>query len=73
MAQWLEHSPPTSVARARRHMWVAFFCRFSPLLLRDVFSTGTPVFSLPQKSTFPNSNSARNQVDEEPLNECPTS
>ena len=31
------------------------------------FSLGTPVFPSPQKPTFPNSNSTRNQVDEEPL------
>ena len=31
------------------------------------FSPGTPVFSPPQKPTVPNSNSTRNQVDEEPL------
>ena len=29
------------------------------------FSPGTPVFPSPQKPTFPNSNSTRNQVDEE--------
>ena len=34
------------------------------------FSPGTPVFPSPQKSTFPNSNSTRNQVDEEPLCGC---
>ena len=31
------------------------------------FSPGTPVFASPYKQTFPNSNSTRNQVDEEPL------
>ena len=31
------------------------------------FSPGSPVFSSPQKTTFPNSNSTKNQVDEEPL------
>ena len=31
------------------------------------FSPGPPVFPSPQKPTFPNSNSTRNQVDEEPL------
>ena len=31
------------------------------------FSPGTPVFPSPQKPTFSNSNSTRNQVDEEPL------
>ena len=34
---------------------------------------GTPVFSSPQKPIFPNSNSTRNQVDEEPLCGCATS
>ena len=37
------------------------------------FSLGTPVFPSPQKPTFPNSNSTRNQVDEEPLSGCGTS
>ena len=37
------------------------------------FSPGTPVFPSPQKPTFPNSNSIRNQVDEEPLSGCATS
>ena len=36
------------------------------------FSPGTPVFLSPQKPTFPNSNSTRNQVDEEPLCGCAT-
>ena len=30
------------------------------------FSPGTAVFPSPQKPAFPNSNSTRNQVDEEP-------
>ena len=37
------------------------------------FSPGTLVFPSPQKPTFPNSNSIRNQVDEEPLSGCATS
>ena len=37
------------------------------------FSLGTLVFPSPQKPTFPNSNSTRNQVDEEPLCGCATS
>ena len=37
------------------------------------FSPGTPVFPSPQKPTFLNSNSTRNQVDEEPLCGCATS
>ena len=31
------------------------------------FSPGTPVFPVPQKPIFPNSNSTKNQVDKEPL------
>ena len=38
-----------------------------------VFSPGTPVFPSHQKPTFPNSNSTRIQVDEEPLRGCATS
>ena len=34
------------------------------------FSPGTPVFPSPQKPTFPNSNSTRNLVDEEPVWMC---
>ena len=37
------------------------------------FSPGTPVFPSPQKPTFPNSNTIRNRVDEEPLCGCATS
>ena len=37
------------------------------------FSPGTPVFPSPQKPTFPDSNSTRDQVDEEPLCGCSTS
>ena len=37
------------------------------------FSLGTPVFPPPQKPTFLNSSSTRNQVDEEPLSGCGTS
>ena len=37
------------------------------------FSPGTLVFSSPQKPTFPNCNSTKNQVDEEPLSGCATS
>ena len=42
-----------------------------PLVPRG-FSPGTPVFPSPQETTFPDSNSTRNQVDEEPLCECAT-
>ena len=37
------------------------------------FSPGTPVFPSPQKPTFPNTNSTRYQVEEEPLCGCATS
>ena len=37
------------------------------------FSPGTKVFPSPQKTTFPNSNLTRNQVDKEPLSGCATS
>ena len=36
------------------------------------FSPGTPVFPSPQKPTFPNSSSTRNQVDGGPLSGCAT-
>ena len=49
-------------------------CGLSLLLVLSLaprgFSPGTPVFPSPQKPTFPNSNSTRNQVDEEPLCGC---
>ena len=51
-------------------------CGLSLLLVHSLaprgFSPGTPVFPSPQKPTFPNSNSTRNQVDEEPLCGCAT-
>ena len=49
---------------------LSFFLVLS-LALRG-FSPGTPVFPSSQKPTFPNSNSTRNQVDEEPLCGCAT-
>ena len=51
--------------------WV--FCWFSISLAARGFFQGTPVFPSHQKPTFPNSNSTRNQVDEEPLRGCATS
>ena len=52
-------------------------CGLSLLLVLSLaprgFSPGTPVFPSPEKPTFPNSNSTRNQVDEEPLCGCATS
>ena len=56
---------------------VAAICGLSLLLVLSFaprgFSPGTPVFPSPQKPTFSNSNSTRNQVDEEPLSRCATS
>ena len=51
-------------------MWVEFVVGSLPCPER--YSPGTPVFPSPQKSTFPDSNSTRNQVDEEPLCGCAT-
>ena len=51
--------------------WLSLLMVLS-LSLRD-FSPGTSVFPSPQKPTFPNSNSTRNQVDEEPFCGCATS
>ena len=53
-------------------------CGLSLLLVLSLapsrgFSPGTSVFRSPQKSTFPNSNSTRNQLNEEPLCGCATS
>ena len=51
-------------------------CGLSLLLVLSLaprgFSPGTPVFPSPQKPTFANSNSTRNQADEEPLCGCAT-
>ena len=51
-------------------------CGLSLLLVLSLaprgFSPGAPVFPSPQKPTYPNSNSTRNQVDEEPLCGCAT-
>ena len=49
-------------------MWVEFVVGSLPCCER--FFSGTPVFPSHQKTTFPNSNSTRNQVDEEPLRGC---
>ena len=64
---------PSFKSRRRRHN----LCGLSLLLVLSLaprgFSPSTPVFPSPQKPAFPNSNSTRNQVDEEPLCGCPTS
>ena len=50
---------------------LADICGLSLLLVLSFaprgFSPGAPVFPSPQKPTFPNSNSTKNQVDEELL------
>ena len=56
---------PRFKSRRWRHMWVEFAVGSLPCSER--FFSGTPVLPSPQKPTFPNSNSTRNQVDEEPL------
>ena len=59
------------------NLGVDAICGLSLLLVLSFaprgFSPGTSVFPSPQKPTFPNSNSTRNQVDEEPLCGCATS
>ena len=61
---------PGFKSRFRRHMWVEFLLvlSFGPIPIG--FSSGTPVSRVPQKTTLPNPNSTRNQVDEVPLREC---
>ena len=62
---------PGFKSRRGRHV-----CGLSLLLVLSLaprgFSQGTPVFPSPQKLTFPNSNSTRNQVDKEALCGCAT-
>ena len=70
-AQWWEHQcGPGS------NPGVDAICGLSLLLVLSFaprgFSPGTPIFPSPQKPRFPNSNSTRNQVDEEPLCGCAT-
>ena len=71
VAQWWEHSPPTSLARASNPS-VNAICGLSLLLVLSLaprgFSPGTP-----QKPTFPNSNSTSNQVEEVRQSGCATS
>ena len=60
--------PRFKLTRRRCHMWVEFVGGSLPCSKR-FFSD----FPSPQKPTFPNSSSTRNQVDEEPLCGCATS
>ena len=59
---------PGFKSRLRLHMWVEFVV--GSLLCSERFFSGYSGFPSPQKPTFPNSNSTRNQVDEEPLGGC---
>ena len=59
-------------SQRRRHMWVEFVVG-SLLCSERFFFPGAPVFPSLQKPTFSNSNSTRNQVDEEALCGCATS
>ena len=59
---------PGSIPRSDAICWLLF----SPLL-REVFFSRYSGFPLSSKPTFPNSNSTRNQVGEEPLCGCATS
>ena len=54
---------PGFKSRQRCHIYLLLVLSFAP----RGFSPGTPVFPSPQKPAFSNSNSTRNQVDEEPL------
>ena len=56
---------PGFKSQGRSIMWVEFVVGSLPCSER--FSPGTLVFHSPQKPTFPNSNSTRNQVDVEPI------
>ena len=75
VAQWWEYSPPPQCGPGS-NPGVDGICGLSLLLVLYLaprgFSPGTPVFPSPQKPAFPNSNSARNQVNEEPLCGCAT-
>ena len=75
-AHWWLHSPPNNVARVQisaSKPYVGWVCCWLSPLVPEVFLPGTPVFPSPHKPTFPNSNSTRNQVDEEPPCGCATS
>ena len=56
---------PGFKSRRRRHMWVEFVLGSLPCSQR--FFPGYSGPPSTQKPTFPNSNSTRNQADEEPL------
>ena len=63
---------PGSTPGVNTIIWVSISLLLVLSLAPRGFSPGTLVFSSPQKQTFPNSKSTRNQVDEEPLCGCAT-
>ena len=69
-----KHLPPTNVVWVRvLASYVGWDCGWFSPLLREGFLRVLPVFASPQKPTFPNSNSTKNQVDLEPPSGSPTS
>ena len=62
---------PGFKSQCRRHMWFEFVVSSLPCSKR--FFSGTPVFPSPQNPIFPDSNSIRNQVNEELPCGCATS
>ena len=62
---------PGFKSRRWHHMWVEFVIGSLPCSER--FFSRYPGFPFATKPTLPNSNSTRNQVDEEPLSGCATS
>ena len=70
-------APPTNVARVQIPALTPFAIWLSLLLVLSFapigFGPGIPVSTSLEKPTFSNSNSTRNQVDEEPLCGCAAS
>ena len=62
---------PGFKSQCRRHMWFEFVVSSLPCSKR--FFSGTPVFPSPQNPIFSDSNSIRNQVNEELPCGCATS
>ena len=62
---------PGFKSQRRRLMWVEFVV--GSLLFSERIFSGYSSFPLSPKTTFPNSNSTRNQVGEEPLCGCASS
>ena len=62
---------PGFKSRRQRHMWVEFVV--GSLLCSERFFSGYFGFPLSARTSMSNSNSTKNQVDEEPLCGCATS